>query len=184
MFVLGLREKNQQINITNMEETNNLNQNLVPKQVSQTNKVFIATGVIILVALLGVIFWYSKNKSLSSKQLEQRNIPGYFVLGQGQAKPVKLQDTKDLVLSKTESLGEPVQYTLNLSQGEALKQVLKEMQDKGWQAFGGSTQNDQMTLIKMSNSTQSLFLKVEGGKTADAKGVYTSTVTIIPVNKK
>lgn len=164
------------------------NQNLIskeePKQSLNSNRrMVIVVALLFLVAIIAIIY-FVRNKNVSTKQLEQKNIPSYFVLGQSKVTAVKLQDTKDLVLSNKESLGDPVQYTVNLSQGEALKQILVEMQSKGWQAFGGSTQNDQMTLIKMNNSTQSLFLKVEGGKTADAKGVYTSTITIIPVNKK
>ncbi|MCL5666263.1 MAG: hypothetical protein M1383_00605, partial [Patescibacteria group bacterium] len=92
----------------------------------------------------------------------------------------RAQDAGQVPTAKNEELQDGVKYTLDKPHLEAVKEVMQQMKQGGFVAQGGSYQDQQKTVMRMNNSSETLIITVIQ---PDLK-VSQSVVEIYSIKKK
>ncbi len=118
--------------------------------------------IFLLVVILAVgayfgIAWYQKYAA-------SKSIPSYFTENSGgNMQVIKAEKAQDMQLESNESLdNSAVVYTENKSRAEVMQEFYKKIVDNHWMVIGGTTEESDRSVFKMTDGKTLMFITLEG----------------------
>lgn len=131
----------------------------VPKS-SKSSKTVLVWLVAIIIIAGGIYFalpWYQKYTAIKS-------VPSYFIENSGgDTQVIKAEKAQDMELLQNETLeSNAISYVENKSRAEVMQDFYKKITDNKWMVIGGTTEESNRSVFKMTDGKTLMFITLEG----------------------